>query len=255
MKLIDYKSNSKLPEGVEIHNSQIPKNYRKKFNSKNLMKLSSISVSPMDNKKLDESIFSRVQVTDKITPGSDIKKEGDSPVFRFPKLDESQKSADKDKKSENFSNITDNELCVICFANPQNAVYLPCGHGSTCITCSLDILEKGDECCICREIVETMVEIDLGEKRNDCYRAVRSYIYFNEEHDQKNGEIDHLEQVHREVPEIQNEVEIKEEEDGGEWESYDEEEGEEEEEEEKEEKEEEKEKEEGDDQGDGIEMV
>lgn len=78
--------------------------------------------------------------------------------------------------------LDDEDLCIICFSNPQNSVNMPCGHGSLCINCSLDVLEKSDTCCICRELVEQVLELDMEKShmRNDCWRVKKCYLFFEE---------------------------------------------------------------------------
>lgn len=213
LKLIDIKNNKDLPEAaVKLENSKIPKSYRKMFKSprkvdrkQSLIKLGSMSDSPFDlNSKINESFFSRINMTENCCGGSPGRRSGNT-SFSFVAQGRGKSPVSSEKKSQksNNSEVVENELCVICFANPQNAVYLPCGHGSTCIECSLDIFDSSDCCCICREIVQKVVEIDLNQKRNNCFRVVRSFIYFNEEHE---GEKINLEQIHRaqEMVEDQN---------------------------------------------------
>lgn len=78
--------------------------------------------------------------------------------------------------------IDDDHLCIICFTNPQNCVNMPCGHGSLCIDCSLEIMEKSDTCCICRELVEQILEVDMKDshKRNNCWRVKKCFVFFEE---------------------------------------------------------------------------
>lgn len=217
MKLVDFKSSKDLSKKLNFSQAALPKQFRKKVNSpnvskgKNLLRLKSVSESPQGydpRSQLDDSIFSKIHESHKINLEN---QKQESFNFEAEKK-ESVKSKSKSQvsKGSKGSQFQENELCVICFCNPQNAVYMPCGHGSTCTECSLDILEKNDECCICREVVETMVEIDLKDKRNNCFRVLRSYIYFNEEHNLANGRIDHLEQIHHEPPEEELEEESEE---------------------------------------------
>lgn len=75
----------------------------------------------------------------------------------------------------------DEELCIICYSNPQNTVCMPCGHGSTCITCANTFVGETGQCCICREKVTQMIEIDLSEKNNSCFKVKKAYIFMDEE--------------------------------------------------------------------------
>ena len=45
--------------------------------------------------------------------------------------------------------ITDDELCIICFQEKRNIAFLPCGHFCICQTCSLKYKDK--KCLVCRE--------------------------------------------------------------------------------------------------------
>ena len=47
--------------------------------------------------------------------------------------------------------------CVICFVEPINTVFVPCGHLYACETCALRIYEATGTCPICRsDITGTM---------------------------------------------------------------------------------------------------
>ena len=41
--------------------------------------------------------------------------------------------------------------CTICFENPANTVFMPCGHGGICEECSLDVWKKNGNCPFCRD--------------------------------------------------------------------------------------------------------
>lgn len=43
-------------------------------------------------------------------------------------------------------------------------------------------MKKSDDCCICRELVEQVLELDIdgNQKRNDCWRVKRCYVFFEE---------------------------------------------------------------------------
>tara|TARA_B100001123_G_C14577323_1_gene736706 strand:- start:3 stop:422 length:420 start_codon:yes stop_codon:yes gene_type:complete len=48
------------------------------------------------------------------------------------------------------NNIKGKYECSICFENPKQIMFIPCGH-SFCRECSLKFV---DECCICRQRIE-----------------------------------------------------------------------------------------------------
>ena len=43
--------------------------------------------------------------------------------------------------------------CAVCFEAYANSVFLPCGHGGLCFDCSIEIVEKGRICYLCRTYV------------------------------------------------------------------------------------------------------
>ena len=45
--------------------------------------------------------------------------------------------------------------CCICFSQPSNAVFLPCKHGGTCLTCA----QKLTRCPLCRTPVADCMQI------------------------------------------------------------------------------------------------
>lgn len=46
----------------------------------------------------------------------------------------------------------DDPLCEVCFSNPSDSVYMPCGHGGLCYDCAIDIWKTTDDCYLCREV-------------------------------------------------------------------------------------------------------
>ena len=49
--------------------------------------------------------------------------------------------------------------CLICWDNPNNHAFLPCGHKSVCGTCAALILTNSRQCPICRAAVNDMLQI------------------------------------------------------------------------------------------------
>ncbi|KAJ8977539.1 hypothetical protein NQ317_010059 [Molorchus minor] len=47
--------------------------------------------------------------------------------------------------------LPENQLCVVCKANPIEIILLPCGHVCLCEDCSVDITEQ---CPVCRAGIE-----------------------------------------------------------------------------------------------------
>jgi hypothetical protein len=57
----------------------------------------------------------------------------------------------------------DSENCSICLANRRCCACLPCGHRSTCIGCSNELMKSSNEkklqCPVCRQATERIVRI------------------------------------------------------------------------------------------------
>lgn len=51
----------------------------------------------------------------------------------------------------------DEGKCVICFANDQNSVFVPCGHIATCFECGSDYFKRTNECPICQKKVDMVI--------------------------------------------------------------------------------------------------
>ena len=63
----------------------------------------------------------------------------------LPKPTEPKDTGDDTTSEEN--------LCGVCFAQPADSVYMPCGHGGICYDCAIDIWKTSDECYLCRKVM------------------------------------------------------------------------------------------------------
>jgi E3 ubiquitin-protein ligase XIAP/baculoviral IAP repeat-containing protein 2/3 len=61
---------------------------------------------------------------------------------------ESQNNAVPDTK-ENTPELPSEMICVVCWDNSRNAIFLPCGHVCTCWECATSV-QKSGQCPICR---------------------------------------------------------------------------------------------------------
>ena len=93
----------------------------------------------------------------------------------------SQNSSNKLSRISSSKFNTEHELCFICYMAESNSLNLPCGHGGFCIDCGKNIVDKSQECCICRSEVEQLVQIDLKNSKNDCFRVLKTFIYVDAE--------------------------------------------------------------------------
>ena len=53
--------------------------------------------------------------------------------------------------------------CVVCYEAPRDAVFLTCGHGSTCLGCAVDVYRASGECPLCRARIDQIVTV--GRRR------------------------------------------------------------------------------------------
>ena len=61
--------------------------------------------------------------------------------------------------------IGDENICLICYEHPPDAVFMECGHGGTsispgfiyfigaCYECALDIWQETEVCYLCRKVL------------------------------------------------------------------------------------------------------
>ena len=51
------------------------------------------------------------------------------------------------------------ELCAICWDNPKQIIFDPCGHHIACKGCTADIQKHSNECPICRVKIYTIIDL------------------------------------------------------------------------------------------------
>ncbi len=76
----------------------------------------------------------------------------------------SGKSAEKlliDENSKSNENSSDDD-CVICMDISRNSVLRPCNHMITCYECSMLLLNREDNCPICRKRIEDVIKIFMS---------------------------------------------------------------------------------------------
>ena len=80
--------------------------------------------------------------------------------------DHKSKSKSKSKMAveaevENGGGGTDND-CAICMDSIRNSVLRPCNHMITCYNCSTLLLNRQDNCPICRDKIEDVIKIFMS---------------------------------------------------------------------------------------------
>lgn len=65
------------------------------------------------------------------------------------------------------------EPCVVCCSDRQSCVYLPCGHGSLCSKCSVDIFNNDQLCHLCKSHIGSILTVESTPLDN-VYRVKRA---------------------------------------------------------------------------------
>lgn len=73
-----------------------------------------------------------------------------------------------DSKSTSISEIVVDvsDLCIICFDNSKNSVFLECGHGGVCYHCAVNTCVVSSKCPLCRETIQQIVIIEQESAEN-----------------------------------------------------------------------------------------
>jgi hypothetical protein len=75
-------------------------------------------------------------------------KESGSQSSTYGTLEQDQESG----LSSSAEDLYDGKICIICYDEPRNCFFIPCGHCATCYTCAQRIeLDEGKACPICRQ--------------------------------------------------------------------------------------------------------
>ncbi|KAK6923105.1 hypothetical protein RJ641_011409 [Dillenia turbinata] len=59
--------------------------------------------------------------------------------------------------------LYDGKICVICYDDPRDCFFVPCGHCATCYLCALRIIEEGETrvCPVCRRYIHKVRKLLL----------------------------------------------------------------------------------------------
>ena len=50
------------------------------------------------------------------------------------------------------------DLCVVCFSSPINAILLTCGHMALCYKCAIKEFKRSKKCVICRQEIREVIQ-------------------------------------------------------------------------------------------------
>lgn len=88
-----------------------------------------------------------------------------SPNQRAPQLNQNiqnnnnnNNNVDDDDGVNNNNNNEDKGLCVVCLAEPQTHVIVPCGHKCLCESCA-PAIQKMNKCPICQSPLQTIIKV------------------------------------------------------------------------------------------------
>lgn len=77
-----------------------------------------------------------------------LPKESRSESSTYGTLEQDQESG----LSSSAEDLYDGKICIICYDEPRNCFFIPCGHCATCYTCAQRIeINEGKSCPICRQ--------------------------------------------------------------------------------------------------------
>jgi hypothetical protein len=69
---------------------------------------------------------------------------------------------DKEGRSvKDFDNMKDDDLCIVCFSNPKNSVFIHGdeAHQSCCYACANQIKNKDNKCPLCRKTIDSVIKV------------------------------------------------------------------------------------------------
>ncbi|CAD8053589.1 unnamed protein product [Paramecium sonneborni] len=72
-------------------------------------------------------------------------------------------------KSVSLSSIG---ACCICFDNEPNALFMQCGHGGVCYNCAIDLWKNKEECYLCRNKIDRVLQIKMIEQQKNIYQVI-----------------------------------------------------------------------------------
>ncbi|CAD8106652.1 unnamed protein product [Paramecium primaurelia] len=93
-----------------------------------------------------------------ITDNVKIKKEEISVTVSKQEQEEEPVKSIKSIKSDGESSVGQ-EKCLVCYENLPNIVFIPCRHGGICQQCAEDVIQKSNECYLCRKTISQILKV------------------------------------------------------------------------------------------------
>lgn len=93
-----------------------------------------------------------------------------------PEIEENATPSKSHRTTNSKLNESMANLCSVCFANEPDSVFMRCGHGGICYDCAIDIWKKSNECYLCREEIEQILQVEpqKDEKGNEFLKVIAS---------------------------------------------------------------------------------
>jgi hypothetical protein len=61
------------------------------------------------------------------------------------------------QKDKEMERLQEQGLCMVCFVEPINSAFMPCGHRQCCEGCARQLMGRGDRCPFCRARIEDVL--------------------------------------------------------------------------------------------------
>ncbi|CAK59859.1 unnamed protein product (macronuclear) [Paramecium tetraurelia] len=93
-----------------------------------------------------------------ITDNVKVKREETPVTVSKQEQEEEPVRSIKSIKSDGESSVNQ-EKCLVCYENTPNIVFVPCRHGGICQQCAEDVIQKSNECYLCRKTISQILKV------------------------------------------------------------------------------------------------
>lgn len=103
----------------------------------------------------------RVNESSRLLPSPE-KDEGDVDTF-YGGTDDTVLESGSSSSSSSWTSSEDGKVCVICYDDPRECLFIPCGHCIACHACAIRIMkQEGKSCPICRGTIDKMSKLQIS---------------------------------------------------------------------------------------------
>ncbi|CAK91882.1 unnamed protein product (macronuclear) [Paramecium tetraurelia] len=164
----DFKKRQKSHQELESGRSNLQGSTVRETWKKILQKPAA-SNSMIINKKKDELDLDiqKPAITDNVK----IKREEITATVSKQEQEEEPVRSIKSIKSDGESSVNQDK-CLVCYENIPNIVFVPCRHGGICQQCAEDVIQKSNECYLCRKTISQILKVQKnGNKQLEVQEA------------------------------------------------------------------------------------